>query len=686
MDISFNCQNCGQHLTIDESGAGMIVACPTCQRSVTVPAHPAPPLMSHRQLVQNSDQLLPGCILASIIRDPKTLQLFSHELAKLNEFSGTSLTSIIQHFARQGALNTDQKHRLSSLLEERQNALSEMIRGVPERARWFKSHSDSEKAILRRLMGLEALVHCLQVVTPASQTFVKGTESEIDVIESLGLEVLKFAGGCWCRFISSKNGPRILTWSARRLFQSATQDDPQGCLSGINEFKEAAESGGDVNLTVNTVTTGDIWEEIAKTHELFSNVAGQGLSEPLRFVGVLFTSLGLPPVCFEYVASSFESIAAGFAKLDGSISDSDRRYLDNLAVQFAEMIKAYEENWNAAEKGGEVNEETYEVVLADLEQLIGLASVKKKVRDMANFARVQQMRIQQGLGAVGMSLHTVYTGKPGTGKTTVARLMGRIYRSLGILKKGHVVECDRSKLVAEYVGQTAVKTNAAINDALDGILFIDEAYTLSGKGQQDFGREAIDTLLKRMEDERGRLIVIVAGYSGEMFEFINTNPGLKSRFTNYMEFPDYVPQELCRIFTSSAVKNGLNCSPQLKEKLLVHFTLAYQYRDEHFGNGRLVRNLLEAAMVKQASRLSQVGSFDKESLTRLEAEDLECENEEIIQRILRHAPALEAALKCPACGHTHTWDSKSSIKETRCTGCGMQFDAEFGELGEIHLN
>ena len=193
---------------------------------------------------------------------------------------------------------------------------------------------------------------------------------------------------------------------------------------------------------------------------------------------------------------------------------------------------------------------------------MGLEPVKSEVHRATNFARMQVLRRQQGLPVVKASLHGVFFGNPGTGKTTVARLMGRIYKSLGLLRRGHVVECDRGRLVAEYVGQTAVRTHATIDSALDGILFIDEAYALAGRGAEDFGNEAIETLLKRMEDDRDRLIVIVAGYTKPMEQFIASNPGLESRFTNYLNFPDYPPEDLAEIFHRMAAQSGLVCPPE----------------------------------------------------------------------------------------------------------------------------
>lgn len=276
-----------------------------------------------------------------------------------------------------------------------------------------------------------------------------------------------------------------------------------------------------------------------------------------------------------------------------------------------------------AAKAG-VRDEGLDMVMMELNQLTGLASVKAKVKEMSDFVRIQQIRTQQGTPVSRRSLHTIFYGNPGTGKTTVARLMGRLYKSLGILKRGHVVECDRSDLVAEYIGQTAVKTNKVVDSALDGILFIDEAYSLAGGHQQgDFGKEAIDTVLKRMEDERDRLIVIAAGYTAEMERFIGSNPGLKSRFTNYINFPDYSPAELQAIFVEMARGHHLECTDRLLDKLLIHFQSELPFRDSHFGNARDVRNLFEATVSKQSSRLTAQERFDEESLSLLESDDFE---------------------------------------------------------------
>lgn len=260
--------------------------------------------------------------------------------------------------------------------------------------------------------------------------------------------------------------------------------------------------------------------------------------------------------------------------------------------------------------------------MEELNALVGLSNVKSEIAKLANLIKIQQYRKKNGLRVSVPSYHFVFTGNPGTGKTTVARIVAEIYRELGILEKGHLIETDRSGLVAEYVGQTAVKTNEIIDEALDGVLFIDEAYTLFNNSREDFGHEAIATLLKRMEDEKDRLVVILAGYSKEMQEVINSNPGLRSRFNRYIDFPDYSAQELLDVFKLSAKKFDYMLEPAAEEALLNLFSNAVAHKTQGFGNGRFARNIFDKTIELQSTRLSQQGMLTVSKLAMILPEDI----------------------------------------------------------------
>lgn len=251
----------------------------------------------------------------------------------------------------------------------------------------------------------------------------------------------------------------------------------------------------------------------------------------------------------------------------------------------------------------EVENISLEESLEKLNSLIGLEGVKETISDWVRQIQVFQKRKSMGLKVPEMSYHMVFTGNPGTGKTTVARIVAQIYRALGIVSKGHLVEVDRSKLVSPYVGKTAGLTNEKVDEALGGVMFIDEAYGLIQGGESDFGPEAITALLKRMEDDRDDLAVIVAGYDDLMQKFFDSNPGLASRFKTFIKFRDYEPDELMSIFLSLCEQNDYVVSDELREYLSKYFHDIYFDRDKHFGNGRDVRNLFEKAITRQSKRI-----------------------------------------------------------------------------------
>ena len=340
----------------------------------------------------------------------------------------------------------------------------------------------------------------------------------------------------------------------------------------------------------------------------------QGREDELLFEIVFGRPEAVPDLARQYAVMMCRW-ATLVAKADGMVTETEKKWL-------AELMRLGEERREIGVRRTEAFEDGKDP-LTELEGLVGLAPVKRQVADLANLVRIRQERERRGMKTAGVSYHCVFTGNPGTGKTTVARILAGIYRDLGVLKKGHLVETDRSGLVAEFVGQTAVKTNKIIDSALDGVLFIDEAYTLVNGGKEDFGAEAIATLLKRMEDDRDRLIVILAGYTDEMRAFIESNPGLRSRFTRVIEFPDYSAEELQVIFLRLAENNQYMLTTNAMRALRTRLTEAVATKDRTFGNGRFARNLFERAIERQATRLADVSDLSSEALEQIAEVDIQ---------------------------------------------------------------
>ena len=301
------------------------------------------------------------------------------------------------------------------------------------------------------------------------------------------------------------------------------------------------------------------------------------------------------------------------------VTSAEPGFIDRYKVQPQQAggVKA-----EAAPAAEEEKKPDFDQLMAQLEELVGLEEVKKDVKNLVNLMKVRKLRQQNDLPVPPMSLHMVFMGNPGTGKTTVARILGGLYAAIGVLKKGQLIEVDRSGLVAGYVGQTALKTKEVINSALGGVLFIDEAYALSSGGENDFGREAIETILKAMEDHRDELVVIVAGYDEPMQEFLSSNPGLESRFNKYFHFPDYNGEQLLAIFKSQCSRNSYIMSEEAEKAAMEMFSRLYENRDDNFGNGRDVRNCFEDMIVRQSNRVAAMEAPTRDDLMAVLPEDL----------------------------------------------------------------
>ena len=282
--------------------------------------------------------------------------------------------------------------------------------------------------------------------------------------------------------------------------------------------------------------------------------------------------------------------------------------------------------------------------MEELNELVGLKTVKHDVEELIGLAKVRKMREEKGMKAVPMSLHLVFSGNPGTGKTTVARILGKLYKEIGILSTGQMIETDRSGLVAGYVGQTAIKTQKKIQEAMGGILFIDEAYMLNQK-DENFGQEAIDTILKAMEDHRDEFIVIVAGYTQLMKEFVESNPGLKSRFNKFFEFPDYTNEELQEIFELQCKKYQYKLTEEADKAVREEIIRLEEAKGENFANAREVRNLFEKIIANQAARVSSLEDVDEETLSTITIDDLTDKFEEEYEKELQARAAREAEVE-----------------------------------------
>ena len=633
-----------------------------------------------------SHPLVPGAILACLLSRGSSTAPAPSNAAEAEGLNRRAWLDVVQQYQRTGGAYEESVARLIETDCDYVRRFEELRRYIPEVADVTACHELSIERLARSLFAFRLLADYLEILTPPQMTYERTAQGTVDILAGFSQAFRRMIGATWS--VLFPIGEMSLAADAAAQFWVAClhSSRPEEMVGGFvgyfrRQHRDRFKTLNEGYVPDRTIRVRDAISEhidsasdrLQKLHEAVTESVKEGPERLFVEMIRLASKLELNPIVMHFVHHVVREACDALAGLDGRLTARENRFLQYLLQQTARAIDEYGALANARP---DLSADNVTAILRELDALVGIDDVKKKIREVANVARLQQMRAAQGLPAIATSYHAVFSGNPGTGKTTVARLLGRIYKALGVLRKGHLIECDRPALVGEYVGQTAPKTNAVIDSALDGILFIDEAYALA-KEREDFGREAIETLLKRMEDNRDRLIVVVAGYPREMERFINSNPGLRSRFNRFIEFPDYSPLELCRILALMCRRNRLVLARELKERVIGYFHALHAVRDAHFGNARLVRNAFEGMVTAQASRLVNGPPPDTATLVRLTVEDLLWPSE--LQEVLPPREQRRYQVRC-GCGEAYSWTPEMDLVDAQCTQCKAIYDATFGDV------